>query len=632
MELRYSNFQLEYNKHDIVVHPLGLHLKKGDRIGIIGESGAGKSTLVKGLFGNISGNFYHSGNVDVEGKVRDISNCRSLFHRWWGRKVSFVFQEPVSSLAEQYTIRQQLQHVLEYKGTSSEKMKEQVQYYLQLACFPLERQNAYAKELSGGENQRACIALAMAAQPEILIADEPTTSLDLIKQKKIIETLKNILKQYPDLILIFVTHSLEILQELFEDNGWIYIFYRGFLFEKFHLSQIQKKVHHPYTRQLFYNFLNDYRPITLHFSFQESMPAVEQSKLIEPCPYLSQCSLYAFMQKEKIRTSCSVQKPKLVKFGEQQEVACHFLPFFETMKENACVLPFVLEMPQKNQVLLQVNDLSVGYEQNPNVLKVSDYTIYHKQHVGILGETGSGKTTLAKVFSLLNPYGIEKSGKIWRYFEGKLQEEDCIEMPQHYHNLNILTWQHPWEVFPPNETMETILKDACQIWARLWNKKENRKEQKERIQYVLNQLGFEKNFSLQVSPQNYSGGQRKRLLLARSFLACGYPNEEDKKIPRILYLDEPLSGIDAVNKSKVLHCIQNAGKVLNATLVVITHDPRVAYYLCQEFIFMKQGEIIEAGSREKILSYSSTLNPHPYVIELLQATPSLNGFHSSFFS
>ncbi|HON45017.1 MAG TPA: hypothetical protein PLR86_06705, partial [Planctomycetota bacterium] len=77
---------------------------------------------------------------------------------------------------------------------------------------------------------------------------------------------------------------------------------------------------------------------------------------------------------------------------------------------------------------------------------------------------------------------------------------------------------------------------------------------------------------------------------------------------------------------------QNAGKVLNATLVVITHDPRVAYYLCQEFIFMKQGEIIEAGSREKILSYSSTLNPHPYVIELLQATPSLNGFHSSFFS
>ncbi len=580
-QIKISQFSLAYHRQEKVIHPLDITICPGDRIGIIGESGAGKSTLVRSIFNNLLEVVQTQGFIlsDTTPLYQNSKWNMNILKRWWGKVVTFIAQEPIASLAPDYTIQQQLEDILKFQGISKEHIEESSKKFLNLAAFPYLRRHAIPCQLSGGENQRASLALAMAANPKILVADEPTTGLDLLVEKQIIQTLQYILEKNPGMALLMVTHSLGVLNQILQNGGKVLVFHQGYLVDQFQtfagrplVSHIYNPSRHPYTIKL----LQDY---------------IQQEENVK---------------KEKNSPNINLEKQRNIMYAEN--------------------------------ILLEAQNFSTGYDAQ-TILKDFNYTIRENQHVAIIGETGSGKTTLAKGLSnLLSPNQWIK-GTLRRWHNGNYYDVTSIPSSKlcEYHNLNQLVWQNPSDVFSPSENVRDILFDACLVWSNLQKIFESKKHIEQRIEKVMKDLLLLGQDTLsqffQRYPQHLSGGQRKRLLLARSLLACGYgySDWQKEKPARILFIDEPMRGIDVSNKKIIMKFLKNISEEVRATLVIITHDLQLAHYFCQDIIVLYRGEIVEMGPISQIMDdnfqpVGDISKHHPYTLDLLAAIPNITSF------
>ncbi len=675
MKIELRNLALGYESGHWIIHPMNMTIQQGERIGVIGESGAGKSTWVKGIFHNMVEPLFAQGEILTQNshapdfcflrmsKTRPCWNYAAI-QNLWGKKISCISQEPILSLSPDYPIREQLEDVLKLHGYRPQQIQNLQQQLLDMAIFPKHRDQSVPQELSGGENQRAALALAMAATPEILIADEPTTGLDILVEKHIILTLQQILQQHCNMTLILVTHSLGVLNQLIAPPGKIVVFYQGHTLEQFCVMKTHGLdqyiyAHHPYTVQLWQDFYyNEDDSIWNKYLELPLRPqSNELSKDLQPenigCPYVSHCHLYKKLCQtihptfNAIANLCITRFPDLTAcqgLFQEQTIACHFLaqvtmaempsilenkPTEITQSPNQAAKPCA--NPQnsgdadiKSSCIAQIQHLSTGYADKV-IIPDWSYELHQGDHLGILGQTGSGKSTLIKALSGLLSPNQWRTGQIRRWCQGTYQtmeELAAVEMPR-YHNLNQMVWQHPSDVFIPDETVGMILVDAAKVWSKLWSPKESKIQIYERIQQVLQDLilpGQEK--FLKQYPQHLSGGQRKRLLLASVLLACGYPHPTPPEYPRILYMDEPLRGIDVVNKKNVMNMLLKAAQILNATFVLITHDLGLAEYFCSKVMFLYQGEVVDQGLTHDILAHEGQWKAlHPYTQELLNAMP-----------
>ena len=687
MQIKISDFAIRYSGTEEIVHPLSMVISPGEKIGIIGESGAGKSTFIKGLFGNIATSYYLSGEIQVSfeqdttmplfltKKVspRSSHHKKALLKNLRGSKIGMISQEPYSALSREHTIRQQLMDVLKLNGHNRQQCKELCDKIQQMVFFPPERLDANSEQLSGGECQRAAIAMAIAPLPDLLIADEPTTGLDLLIQKRFIHTLSEVLSRQPNMALLFVTHSLGLLNQVISGNGSIAVFYQGHLLEKFQLTSgscLDRYLfaHHPYTIELLNNFLHHYFLHKNYFwdFYLNALPdnGWKPSTVCNGgCSFLSRCQLYQRMQSDgqfrDISQQCERTRPILEQTDgpfPSQQLACHVYKKIAESRlwKRFASLPVQVtniasslsnlnkrssdKLSDSYQEILRVDHVSVGYRQWESILSDISFSIRNGQHLGIVGETGSGKSTLARTLSALAVHNQWVRGKILR--QQNRQWFALAEMPasyqEQYHNLNQLIWQHPAEVFSSTEKLEQVLYDACEVWSKLWKLSETRQEKEKRICMTLRQLGLLTHVDqlpdlLRRFPEELSGGQRKRILLARSLLSCGYPHKMKTPHSRIMYIDEPLRGIDVVNKGVILACLQQAAEKINATLVVITHDLRVVRHLCKELLFLYRGYILETGPINEIVDSKVQMAEnaafhHPYTIDLVSSIPRLDHF------
>ncbi|GAA6617057.1 ABC transporter ATP-binding protein [Scytonema sp. NUACC26] len=570
------------------VDGISFELRRGETLGIVGESGSGKSVTslaVMGLIqnpGRINGGEIlfspqeNSKPIDLQ----KLSGEEMQLHR--GGDIAMIFQEPMSSLNPVYTIGFQLtEAILRHQKISPEEAKRQAIARLQevkllpsdealreqytetwktsVASTPNEQKliqlvkqhkesilERYPHELSGGQLQRVMIAMAISCNPLLLIADEPTTALDVTVQATILELLRE-LQQRRDMAMIFITHDLGLIAETADK---VAVMYRGKIVEQGAATQIFANPQHPYTKGLV-----------------ACRPTLNRRphKLLTVSDY---------MQVEETPTGEVVIQPKQP--AQPKEV---------TVEEFSQRLVNL----EQQQPLLQVRNLKVGFpikgwfggtkNYNMAVNGVS-FEVKKGETVGLVGESGCGKTTVGKtLLRLIQPMSGEIlfEGRDVTHFQGKALQELRREMQ--------IVFQNPFSALDPRMKVGDAIMEPLVIHS-INNSKQQRRD---RVAYLLERVGLSAD-AINLYPHQFSGGQRQRICIARS-LALN---------PKFIICDESVSALDVSVQAQVLNLLKELQDEFGLTYIFISHDLSVVKFMSDRILVMNRGQIVEQGTAETI--------------------------------
>ena len=589
------------------VNGISFTLERGQTIGIVGESGSGKSVTslaVMGLVpnppGDVSGGkilFAEEGQKAVD--LRTISNRKLRNYR--GGQIAMIFQEPMSSLNPVYTcgfqlveaIRQHqriskraaqdlaINHLQEVKLLPSDsELYEQLTRELgtdKIAIINREvkrRKQAmldrYPHQLSGGQIQRLMIAMALSSNPSLLIADEPTTALDVTVQATILDLLRE-LRDRRGMSMIFITHDLGIIAEIADK---VAVMYRGDVVEEGPVLQIFENPEHPYTRGLL-----------------ACRPQPDRQ-----LRHLSTVSDYMEVVTDKEGNQQIVAKP-------QQDSGPGLPPVLEISPRE---MQIRLESLEDKGPLLTVENLKVGYPvqgvfggTERYVMAVNDvsFQVYKGETFGLVGESGCGKTTLGRsLLQLIKPM----SGRVW--FEGRdLTKLGNSAIRKRRKEMQII-FQDPYSSLNPRMSIGAAIAEPLKIHGIM----RGRRNLKERIQYLLERVGLDPN-AINRYPHEFSGGQRQRVCIARA-LALN---------PKFIICDESVSALDVSVQAQVLNLLKELQDEFKLTYVFISHDLGVVKFMSDRIMVMNQGKIEEIGPAEQIYR-----NPRrEYTKRLISAIP-----------
>jgi peptide/nickel transport system ATP-binding protein len=565
-----------------LIKNLHLEIKPGEIFAILGESGSGKTTTAYSIAQLFADNLYFSSDSRIvfstkngDFNLENLSESELRKIKLRGREVSFIFQDPMSALNPVMTIGAQLQEVVDSNPLDLEvSVHDYCMDMLKQVGLPNPKSHMrqYPHELSGGMRQRVVIALALASRPRLLIADEPTTALDVSLQHQILMLIKKIKIQYK-LTVLLITHNLEVVHTIADRLA---IMYAGHIVEEGPCEDILKNPQHPYT-QLLFNAAPSYTKRGQ--SLAPIVGLIEQADLQSSrCRFLNRCPV--------AQPVCH-EKPVLLEYLKQE----HFF---------LCLNPEKIALPQqiRTKVIeyhalfaLSVKGLSVEYAQKSLSQHRSGALVVDNLHfdlklgstLALVGESGCGKTTAAKAILGLIP---KKSGDIT--YMGSQQKVPIHQMVQ-------MVFQDPDAALNPRWIVADILQEGpvAQFGKKL-------------PEAVLGQLlacvGLPFD-SLYRYPHEFSGGQRQRIGIARA-LALE---------PHVLICDEPTSALDLSVQAQILNVLSGLKYQKNLSYVIITHDMAIVGYMADEVAVMYLGRIVEYGAVGRILE-----NPmHPYTKSLV---------------
>lgn len=475
MLLKVDNLCVEFesaSKKILAVDHMSFEIPEGKTVGLVGESGSGKSVTslaIMGLIPNPPGKI-SSGKILFEDKNL-CSLSEQEYRKYRGNKISMIFQEPMTSLNPVFTIGYQIAEVLElHKGLSKKEALEQTVDLLNQVGIPnpSQRVNAYPHELSGGQKQRVMIAMAIGCQPQLLIADEPTTALDVTIQKQVLDLLQKLQEQHK-MSMLFITHDLGVIKQVADD---VLVMYRGKLVEKGKVSNLFKSPQHPYTKGLL-----------------KCRPPLDARPLRLP----TVSDFLGANGEEKTPKISSEERPVL-------KIKDQFLLRVENLNKS-----FPIRGGLWGKTLHRVD-----------AVKNVSFEVPKGKTLGLVGESGSGKTTLGRsILRLVEP----SAGKVL-YGETDVLSLGREDLRKLRRKMQII-FQDPYASLNPRMTISEALLEPMKIHSI----GANLSERKERAAELMKQVGLLPEY-LERYPHEFSGGQRQRICIARAltvepeFIVC----------------------------------------------------------------------------------------------------------------
>ena len=561
------------------VDDISFQIYKGETVGIVGESGSGKSVTSLSLMrlipwppGKIvSGEIlYHTENgvIDLT-KIPD----REMRH-FRGNKISMIFQEPMTSLNPVFTCGSQVDEaiILHQKKTKKEAKQLTIELFAKVQLPNPERiYKAYPHELSGGQKQRVMIAMAMSCDPDILIADEPTTALDVTVQKTILELMSDLKNNVDDpnaakSSIIFITHDLGVIAEIADR---VLVMYKGKIVEQGPVLEIFSNPKHPYTKGLMAcrpplgKRLRKLPVISDFMTANENDDVIEKNISVEEAIHENEVSPEETKQRlNQLMSQSPILQLKNIKT---------YFPASKTM------------FGKVTNWIKAVDDVS--------------FDVYPGETLGLVGESGCGKTTLGRtIIRLVDPV----SGEI--IFKGKnLIELSHQEMKPLRKDIQII-FQDPYSSLNPRMTIGSAIKEPMTVH-QLY---ENDKIRKEKVIDLLEKVGMKPEFYGRY-PHEFSGGQRQRVCIARA-LALN---------PQFIICDESVSALDVSVQAQVLNLLIHLRKEFGFTYIFISHDLSVVKFMSDRMVVMNQGKIEEMGVADEIYNSPKT----EYTRKLIEAIP-----------
>jgi peptide/nickel transport system ATP-binding protein len=552
--LEINNLNIDFQAHGRtrrVVEGLSLHLNKGETLGIVGESGSGKSLTALSVMRLLPESASPGGHVffnAVEGQapVDLLSLPETAMPAYRGARISMIFQEPMTSLNPVMRCGQQVAETLQHhRNIGAEKARAET-----LRMF--ERVNltapeivfdAYPHHLSGGQKQRVMIAMAMCCRPDILIADEPTTALDVRVQKGIIDLMRS-LREEEGLAMLFISHDLGVIAEICDR---VVVMHAGRIVEEGPVDQIMSAPAHPYTRGLVAS-----RP-SIHRKLYR-MPTVQD-----------------FVSGSGFETRTVAREDLLARR--------------KSLLEQAAVL--------------QIDRLSVRYPIQKNwfgrpyawVNAVNDvsFDVYPGETFGLAGESGCGKTTIGRAVTRLADIS---NGRIrYRNAAGELLNLPDLSTEDFRpcrRDLQMI-FQDPYASLNPRMRIGDAIVEPMDVH-RIH---ETSRMRREKAVELLETVGLEADHFRRY-PHEFSGGQRQRICIARALALT----------PRILICDEIVSSLDVSVQATVLNLLMELQEKLGLTYIFISHDLGVMRQMCDRIMIMRRGEMADIGSPEYIFEES----------------------------
>ena len=559
------------------VNDVSFQLHRGETVGIVGESGSGKSVTSLSIMRLIpSPGKVLGGEVTyypTEGEAVSLRQLpRKAMRRYRGNELAMIFQEPMSSLNPVDRCGKQVAEAMRHHlGLSSKAAKARVLDMFERVQLPNPDRmyKAYPHQLSGGQKQRVMIAMAMSCQPGVLIADEPTTALDVTVQKTILD-LMNKLKEEMGSSVLFITHDLGVIAEIADR---VLVMFKGKIVEEGSVETIFSNPQHPYTKSLLAcrpPLHHRLRRLPVVSDFMETAEAEDGSlQIIE-----KDSSLELMLRKARVSG-------------------------LETRKR-------LRELKQKAPIL-QVQDLHTwfpaersfwgGTKSYIKAVNGVSFEVYPGETLGLVGESGCGKTTLGRSLLGLAPV---RSGQVL-YKGASLLELKSHEMLDLRREMQII-FQDPYASLNPRMSVGKAIMEPMQVHG-LYNSDEERRE---RALQLLHTVNLEPQHFYRY-PHEFSGGQRQRIAIARA-LALN---------PKFIICDESVSALDVSVQAQVLNLLIDLRETYRFTYIFISHDLSVVKFMSDRLIVMNDGKIVEQGPSEQVYA-----NPQQaYTRQLIEAIP-----------
>jgi peptide/nickel transport system ATP-binding protein len=522
-------------------------------VALVGESGSGKSVSALAIMGLLpSQNAKVALHSSIEYDNRSLLNLsRSEWQLIRGSRIAMIFQDPMTSLNPVYTVGFQLAEMLKiHKNIPNREAAQRACELLEEVGIPEPRKrvNAYPHELSGGQQQRVMIAMALACEPELLIADEPTTALDVTVQRQILLLLAE-LRERRRMAMLFITHDLGLVSEVADQAV---VMRKGTVREAGPVRTLFTQPQDPYTKALL-----------------SCRPSVERQgqRLLTIDDWMSANNSEAVVSSVAQRT---IEPISVVKSSESDK------PLLEV------------------QGLRKVFKRSGPWFQSDDFVAVENVSFQLKrgQTVGLVGESGSGKTTVGLCLLRLHE---ATAGKV--LYEGKnLLEMSNTEFASYKRRLQIV-FQNPYASLNPRFTVGEILSEPMQLHGI----GQNSADWEKKSLSLLDKVGMPSS-ALKRYPFEFSGGQRQRIAIARSLSLS----------PEVVVLDEAVSALDVSVQAQVLNLLKDLQKDLGLSYLFISHDLEVVRYMSDSLLVMNKGQVVEQGDAASIYqqpqhAYTQTL-------------------------
>ena len=596
------------------VDGISFDIKPNEIFALVGESGCGKSVTALSIIQLVAqpAGFVADGAIYYKGQ--DIVRLSEVEKRKiQGNDIAMIFQEPMTSLNPVFTIGNQISEAIqEHQDLHGSAARNAAIEMLDLVGIPepTARYNEYPHQMSGGMKQRVMIAMALSCRPGLLIADEPTTALDVTIQAQILELIQR-LQQELQMAVLLITHDLGVVANVADR---VAVMYAGKIAEIGTWEQLYETPQHPYTVKLLESTpARDKRGTELHTITGRVPKATEYN---DGCRFADRCP--------KVMDGCDTIVPTLHALnGSEHNIACHLYnpePPFNSTRVPTTRLELETTVKKKNEESseqptaahpqLQVKDLCVHYPIQKGIFKRTVGYVYAVDNVtldipsgktlALVGESGSGKTSFGKAILRL---GVPVEGDI--VYEGVNIATTTRQLMHPYRKRMQIIFQDPYASLNPRMPVGAIIQEGMQAHGIGTSDEERRA----RVAELMRRVGLSPDMVTRY-PHEFSGGQRQRIGIARCLAVD----------PEFIVCDEATSALDVSVQAQILNLLRSLQVDFNLTYLFITHNLAVVEYFADEVAVMYLGRIVERGTTEEIFDSPK----HPYTRALLSAVPKMD--------